>query len=258
MSNKTLTHQSLIAFLDGELIDQQQKDVAAQVACSYALQQELENLQLTRNVVRTFTLQTNVAKIRAQMKGDYVPKNEPVTNNKQGKVINIQKVFLRIAASVALLIGIFTAYLFITVNHNSLYSKNLEVYNNTVMRGDGANSIDQLYNNGKYNETIVAYRKLSNVNYKDIFLAGQSFLNTKNYSEAIACFTAVIDNNTKANTSILKEDAEYYLAFAYLINNDIDKATNLFKQIQNNKLHSYNTKISDWFMQQLRILSLKK
>jgi tetratricopeptide (TPR) repeat protein len=69
-------------------------------------------------------------------------------------------------------------------------------------------------------------------------------LELKKYSEAIDAFGQVIAANAKSGDNYFQDEAEYYLALAYLASNQATKAMPLLEKIRADKNHLYNEKVN--------------
>ena len=88
---------------------------------------------------------------------------------------------------------------------------------------------------------------------RDIFLTGIAYLEKRDYAKAISSFRVVIAD-VKDNKTGLKDAAEYYLALAYLQNNDYDQAIELMTAIHNNPSHSYSSRFNRKYINKVKRL----
>ena len=72
-------------------------------------------------------------------------------------------------------------------------------------------------------------------------------------SKAISSYQVVIAD-VKDKKSMLKDAAEYYLALAYLKNNDYDQAIELMNTIHDNSSHLYTKKFSLKYIKRVKRL----
>ena len=87
---------------------------------------------------------------------------------------------------------------------------------------------------------------------KDIFLTGNAFLETSDLSKAISSYQVVLAD--VKNDAPLKDAAEYYLALAYLKNNDYDQSIELMNSIRDNTSHSYTRKFTRRYINRVKRL----
>ncbi|MBD0333059.1 MAG: tetratricopeptide repeat protein, partial [Chitinophagaceae bacterium] len=99
---------------------------------------------------------------------------------------------------------------------------------------------------------VVQFSKNKILTDEDKLLIGISYLQLNNLSSAISVLAPITvrENN-------FKQDAEYYLALAYLKNEDYDKALDLMQAIKSNPQHVYHQKFSDKFIRKVRMLKWK-
>jgi predicted negative regulator of RcsB-dependent stress response len=81
-----------------------------------------------------------------------------------------------------------------------------------------------------------------------------SFLETNDLSRAISNFQVVIADVKDDKNYALKDAAEYYLALAYLKNNDYDQAIELMNTIHNNSSHLYTKKFTLKYVRKVKRL----
>jgi tetratricopeptide (TPR) repeat protein len=254
--NNNFTTEKLIDYIDGALMEDEAKVIEQSISTNEGLKLEYDNLLAARKAIKHYGLIQRVANVRKQMKEE-----ETITKQKkQSPVIRLMpKRAYRIAAGIILLVGVFGLYQYITISGKNLYSEKYTAYNMPNFRGSNNNSqIEKAYSDKNYDAVISTYTSAQNNTANEIFLTGQAYLQKNDFTDAIACFNKLLAQNKAADTHVLNDDAEYYLALAYLQNNNLDKATALFKNIGANKSHLYNKNINGWFLKKLQILKFKQ
>jgi tetratricopeptide (TPR) repeat protein len=96
------------------------------------------------------------------------------------------------------------------------------------------------YQNRKYYEAIQQFNYILEANPDNSairFYTGISYIETKQFDLAAQCF----DNISNNNKSLYKKSAEWYLGLCQLKLGNVDKATLIFKQIQDDPSHDFNT-----------------
>ncbi len=255
MSNNISQTERLISYIDGDMGDAEKILLQQQLQADKAMQQELDNLLLATDVVKNYGLSNRVANIHTKMM------NEMAATSTQQKAIvrSLPKLFMKYAAVIILLVGMFGLYQYFAVSADKLYSEQYSAYTLTTSRGNETlPAIEQAYSEKKYNEVIAAFKQQRDASVKENFVAGQAYLAEANYADAINCFKTVLAKNSSTHTGLLSDDSEYYLALSYLKNNETAEALPLFKKIHNNKEHLYNSKVSAWFLRKLQLLSWKQ
>jgi hypothetical protein len=66
-----------------------------------------------------------------------------------------------------------------------------------------------------------------------------------------------LNENRSGGKKVLNDDAEFYLALAYLKKGETKKSTDIFQKIHDNKNHLYNDQVTDLFLFRLKLLALK-
>lgn len=148
----------------------------------------------------------------------------------------------RIAASVVILIAVSLYYYTsnVTADMERLYTLNYEKYPNTVYsitRGDNQDDSTEkmafvAYETSDYAGAIALFTQLreeKQAGYIDFYLA-QSYLGEGQLENAIAFFKRI-----SAHTADFAEEARWYLALAYLKNEDKERAVQQLKAIVSEK-----------------------
>ena len=180
-------------------------------------------------------------------------------SNEIVKKINVRKTIrysVAVAASVLLIFIIIEAFKFYMLSSQKLYAENYTAYELPATQ-NGADSteskIEKAYREKKYTE-VISLNANSVLSVKDVFLTGMSYLETNDISRAISNFQVVIADVKEEKTSVLKNEAEYYLALAYLKNNDYDQAIELMNAIHDNSAHLYKTRFSRRYINRIKRL----
>ena len=179
-----------------------------------------------------------------------------VTAKKISKVRRIVRYSVATAASLLLIFVCIEGYNFYRLSPDRLFTENYTAYELTTTRieNDSTESkIEKAYREKKYTE-VININKNSVLSVKDIFLTGMSYLETNDLSKAISSYQVVIADIKDDKTSGLKNAAEYYLALAYLKNNDYDQAIELMNMIHDNSSHLYTKKFSGKYIKKVKQL----
>lgn len=220
-------------YLEGELNPLEARDFEEALGLDHELQEEMD---LYRDVDEALS-DTEVLDLRAQL--DEI--HEELSPQIEKKVRKSSKRVLRyaVAASVAVVVSLGTyGLLFKKVNDNRIVSQFYKPYDVTLVNRSAATEINSLmgeamylYDNMKYQEAIVLFEKILEVNpeYTASFLySGISYLELKEYTKAGMLFNKVIEHND----NLYLEQANWYLGMVYLITNDKEKARKQFKKIK--------------------------
>jgi tetratricopeptide (TPR) repeat protein len=163
--------------------------------------------------------------------------------------INRSKWFMRIAASVALIAGLYFAQENIFVNPDRLYNSYFQEYHVNTERSLGIENkttLVQLFREGKFDRVIQTFGGLSSPSNREIFLTGYAYLIGGNFKEAEQLFSAIISNNKVNTEELYQDEAEYYLALTYLKMGTTEKAYEMMKIIKEDKGHTFNETVSNW------------
>ncbi len=255
MSNNLPQTEILISYIDGDISNDEKDVLQQQLQTDKAMQQELANLLLATDVVKSYGLKNKVANIHTKMMTEMVA----TSAQPKGMVRSLPKLFMKYAAGIILLLGIFGLYQYITVSADKLYNEQYNTYALTTLRGgETLPAIEQLYAEKKYDDVIAVFKQQPDASIKENFVAGQAYLTKADFADAVNCFKTVLAKNSNSKTGLLVDDAEYYLALSYLKNNENSKAFSLFEKIHNNKEHLYHNKVSSWFLKKLQLLEWKQ
>jgi predicted negative regulator of RcsB-dependent stress response len=179
-----------------------------------------------------------------------------ITAAKISKARRVVRYTVAVAASILLIFVCIEGYNFYRLSPDRLFVENYTTYELTtaVVENDSAESkIAKAYREKNYTE-VINLNKNSVLSVKDIFLTGMSYLETNDLSKAISSYQVVIADMKDDKTTVLKDAAEYYLALAYLKNNDYDEAIALMNTIHDNSSHLYTKKFSRKYIKRVKRL----
>jgi tetratricopeptide (TPR) repeat protein len=242
--------EKLVQYLDGELPGRAKEDIEKQLASDSDLQNELENLQLARGVVRSYGLKQRVGSIHQQMMNELQTPVKKISSARR-----IIRYGIAIAASVLFVILGSVIYNSNSVSSDKLFAENYHSYEVSITRDGGTTekAIEKAYKGKDYKQVTVLGDTSEN-NLKDIFLSAMAYMELKNDIKAIEEYKKVIAKNESAGTNILKDEAEYYLALAFLHNKDYDHALEMMNKIHNDPNHIYNEKITAKLINEVKSL----
>lgn len=257
MNNANPYSDLLLDYLDNILSLEEKLKVEEMLQNDKALQTELDNMMATKSAIQYYGIKQQVQQVRKNIMENKIA-DQPITKP-QSIVKSITKWSMRIAASLLVLMLGFGVYQYATISSNKLFNENYTSYTQNVTRGEtDINLLEKAFQDKNYNAVISQYSALDKITQKENFLVALAYIETKEYSSAITAFNAVLEKNSVSKETIFKDDAEYFLAMAYLKNNTIELAMPLFKNINNNNTHLYNDKITNGFMRSLQLINWKK
>ena len=243
------TNLLLEQYLDGTLSVEDSNRIKALLEADPALREELEAMQLAMDAVRHKGLYTRVKSIRKVML-----ENEPV-NTKPARRFTIVRSSLRIAASLLILAGAFAIYKYAMVTRTSVYNDLYLQYEPTRTRSMQTDPAETAFLQKNWNEVIARTEK--NTTVKNLFLSGMAYLESGQPSEAISRFENILQKNAAAGSDQFNDEAEYYLALAYIRNGQPTNASALLKTISNKADHLYREKAAASSGINLKILEWK-
>ena len=254
MENSNTYMEKLIRYLDDELSASEAEALREEFKSNSAMQQEMDNLILAKNVINSYGVTQKVNGIHLQMMEEM---KEPKLAAKP-IVRSLPKMIMRIAASLIILTGLFGLYQYITVSPDKLYNDQYVTYQTGKMRGaPGVNALEKAYGENKYDQVIAIYGNLAEPAGYEQFLAAQAYLNKADHANAISLLKVLLEKNKNAGTASLQDECEYYLALSYLKSKETAKALPLFQKIHDNKEHLYHSKISTWYLAKVKMLNWK-
>lgn len=190
--------------------------------------------------------------------------NEKVTvvrhsfDNKPGKAVirNIYRISMRVAATLLLIVGSASVYKYITTGERSVYEMQFLNYDLTNTRGaENRDSETEAYRNGNWKEVAALYYNGNNKTNKSTFLAGMSEMQLNHFSEAVKLYEKLLF--TASDDHSFQDEAEYYLALAYLENHQVLKSISLINKIKADPNHTYYSLAVQISAIDMKIIALK-
>jgi len=179
-----------------------------------------------------------------------------VTEKRINKVRRIVRYCVAVAASALLIFVCIVGFNFYRLSSSRLFTEKYSVYELTTTHSENDSTeskIEKAYRENNYAE-VIRIHKNSVLSVKDIFLTGMAYLETNDLSKAISSYQVVLADVKSDKTNLLKDVAEYYLALAYLKNNDHDQAIELMNRIHDNSSHQYKSKFSRKYINKIKRL----
>ena len=164
------------------------------------------------------------------------------------------RIAIALGAILILVITTWKAYTFFTLTPESIYTK---IYVPYTVTGNAQavvpNSIEQYYREGNFVAATLKAKKQKKLSDKEQLLAGLAYLQRDDYTGAIKKLEPAA-NNFK---SPYRQQAEYYLALAYLKNEDFDRCIVRMEHIAYTPSHLYHDAISKSTISDIKILKWK-
>ena len=179
-----------------------------------------------------------------------------LTVEQKSKMKRIVRYSVAVIAVALLIFVCVEVYSFYRLSSDRLFAEGYTAYLTTTTRAENdstGSKIEQAYRQENY-EAVKKLNANSVLSVNDIFLTGMSYLETNDLAKAISSFQVVIADVKDNKAFVLKDAAEYYLALAYLKNNDYDLAIELMNSINDNPSHVYTKKFSRKYINRVKRL----
>jgi len=247
----------LIDYLDNRLEGAERLEAEQLIREDATAAQEMENLLFSVNLIREAALLEQVMDVRKEFSSG--AKVVPFQKKEGGAVVrSFSKNFLRIAAMVLLLLGAGGVYKYSATTSSSVYNENFASFDLETSRGaNNDGELEKAYRSQNWTSVKNIFSTQKEKTIKSWFLAGMADMELKNYATAIGSFKEVINQN-KNSDAYYQDEAEYYLALAYLGANQSGEGLALLKKIRNDKDHLYYKKARAIPALDLKMLELKK
>lgn len=219
-----------------------------------ALAEEWNALQVALATIREAGLREQVEAVAKEYSAEKL-----ATQPKQpAKVISMNRMVFRVAASLVLLLAVTAIYKYSAVNSSSFYADHFTAYEMSTTRGgENSDQLEKAYREKNWQEVITQFNGLGKKDNKALFLTGQANLELKSYSSAIPLFNQVLANNASGADQYFHDESEYYLALSYIGNNESVKALPILEKIKSDKNHLYNRVVTDMSWVDLKIIRYK-
>ena len=170
-------------------------------------------------------------------------------------IISIQRILRWGMAAAAIFILVFVSisgYKFYMLTPEILYEESYVSYKPTVVKNNKAplSDIEKMYQDKNFTGIIKEAKKKVDIPEKDFLLTGLAYMELNDPFSAIYSFKKLTPNTS----SWYQQDAEYYLAMAYLKNHDYDLAISLMQKIRNHPEHIYRDQFSTTFIRKVKLL----
>ena len=241
----------LVRYLDGELTAEEKDELEEQLEANEELQEELDRLRHTREAIRLYGLKQNVKDIHADMIKELRPGQKKIK-----RISKIARYTIAVAASLLLLVGAYLIYNFATLSSDKIFASRYHPYELVTLR-DGSSTespIEKAYRQKSYKSVVSIHKSGKDLSAHDHFLCGAAALELKDNTTAIDCFRSAILANKSASQADLADEAEYYLALAYIRNKDFDFALGLLRSIRDDQDHLYNKQVTPRLINRVKML----
>lgn len=244
--------EKLVLYLDGSLEGEAKAGIEELVKKDPSVSARLESLQQTRAAVRYFGIQQQVKSLHAEMMGE-LRKDARRTS----PVRKMLRYSMAAAASLLLLLGAYMGYQFFRLSPDRVFSARYQRYEPVTMRGvadSGFLALQKEYSEFRYKEVLARVDSMRNAAQAEHFLAAMSAMELRDDTRAISLLKELISTNQSAPEPVLNDEAEYYLALAYIRNKDYDFALTILEKIKADQAHTYHPLVDKALIRKVRLL----
>jgi hypothetical protein len=246
-------NQILIDYLDNQLSTEEAVQVENMVKKDIRVASELAYLKLALETVRLDAINEKVSATRQS----YNKAENGAENPAPAIIRSMYKISMRIAAIIVLFIGIAIIYKYISVDSLAVYNKQFTGYELSNTRGQEINDAEvEAYQNKNWNGVIAVYNAENNQSNRSVFLAAMAEMQLNQFPQAVTLFENIL--NTKSGDNSFREEAEYYVSLAYLMNHEENKSIQMLDKIKADTGHTYYPLVSKMSRIDLKIIELKK
>ena len=267
-------------YLDGSLSAEEGATLEVALEQDAELRQELENIEMTRALVREYALRDEIKSIRRTMRSEAAAVDEasprpfagmptveipPSDAMKRGHVRPLYRRVSayagRIAAGVAILLVGLVGYQYATLSHDDLYAEKAMLYQIAASRSaeeataSSAEQLERQYQAQRFDEVIATYEQIDDPSLMAMFLAGNAYLQVENPDQAIEAFREIVVINGSQGINRFEEDAQYYLALSYLKGDQLAEALPMLETINADPEHSYHSLVNDYYLWRVKFLN---
>ena len=237
----------LVRYLDNELDPAEKKILEEKITADPGLRQQLEDLQLAREAVIQYGLKEKVSGIHQEMMKELQTPVRSISSFRK-----VMRVSMSVAAGIVLLVGAFLVYNFFSLSADGFYLSHYQAYEVSTVRNEGGTGeLEKAYREKRYSDVVSLHASGGNDARSD-FLTAMSQLQLNDPPAAIRLLEKAV--KSPATAPQVKEEAEYYLALAYVKNRDFDLAIPLLEKIKDAPDHLYNGRVSAKMIRQVKML----
>jgi hypothetical protein len=237
----------LMQYIDGVLPPEDAVALELQMKADAALRERVEKLRLSVNAVRYFGTAQKVRSIHQEMM------EEMRATAGQPKVVSMRKKIiyaLAVAASIIVIVVSWNWYNRSSVNAAGLYDQAFVDYDASAIRGAEQTSVvEEHYRNKDFQRVISEAEKAGTLTAKDSLLVGISYLKTGKPGVVTEWLGEI------SRQGVVKQDAEFYLALAYLKLKRYAAAVDLMKSIRADVTHPYRGQFSEEYIDKVEGLN---
>ena len=186
---------------------------------------EEENNDTLNDALRSYGLKQDIKRIHSDMM------QSMSARQKSAPVKSMFPVLLRVAAAILILVAATGIFVYTSSTPESLFENKYHPYEQSAQRGDNV-------------PPGMIQKK---------FEEGQSYLRNGDAESAIITFAGILNENARSSEKVLNDDAEYYLALAYLKDKQPENALPILEKIHSDKNHLYHDEVTSWYLLKTKI-----
>lgn len=182
----------------------------------------------------------------------------PLSASTSSPAKRVIRLWMKIAASVLILLSIAGAIVYWQTSSGKLYDQLNLAYELNTQRSLADNSLPELLNEFQardFTKVVATYQLLPDPDNRARFLAGYAWLQLSSPEKAEQLFRSIIDINDSEKRLLYQDEAEYYLGLSLLLQKKNAEARFWFRKIADDAQHTYHSQISQWILIQLGWLS---
>lgn len=235
----------LIDHLDESLQGGSLPEAATLIDNDPQAQETYHYLCVAVDAVQHAALHRQVAAVREQLQTE---------QQRPGRsIVRLLRSGMGIAAVAVGLLGLIAIFKFISVTPKSVYENQFVAYELRTTRSSAeTDALKAAYQQQDWQQVLNAYHFLPVKSGEAHFLAAMAAMHLKRFEEAIPKLDII-----RSDYSSFVDEADYYLALAWLATGKTKEAVALLQSIRSDKDHTYYEKARDISALDLKILSLK-
>jgi hypothetical protein len=237
----------LMRYLDNEMDPDERDRFEFIMERDPSLMKKVESLRLTLEALKQAGTKEKVSRIHQEMMA------EMTTSQKRAPVRRLTRTVLSVAASIVIFIAAAAGWWFYQLSSEDVYRQHYTSYMVSASRGNDSSktNFSDLFQRGDF-EGMIRASKTTRLTEQDSLLVALSYLQKDQQQPAIVWLGSL-----QKSSGVYQEDAEYYLAMAYLKNKQFEEAYQLLEKIKEDHDHLYNSQISDQLLWKVRLLRWK-
>ncbi len=169
---------------------------------------------------------------------------------------NIVRIFVSVAAIFVVAVTAIVLYWFTGNTSGQLFGEHYTTYQVNVERSGSSTSSPFIseYQQKRFEQVIALHAKSSALTAREKMVVAGSFMELRRYDQAIIMFKDILSQNVATGSRLYHDEAEYYLALAYIKVEQYDNASALFNKIYTDKEHTFNAEVDWWFLTRVKWL----